>query len=170
MLSKHSSTISYYFLDLPRSLPVVCFLLASMLAVSPDSFVPRVPSKHLGLSTIAPWVAPRACRNRFPVLPRSSPLVFLLLASSLAVSPGFPGVPGCLASTWGLSTIAPRASRDLRRLFFYDLLSWGPGCLGSTPGLYTIAPWACRDLRQWFSHDSLPRSRSLLVFLGSPGA
>ena len=59
MLSKHSSTISYYFLDLPRSLLVVCFLLASMLAVSPDSFVPRVPSKHLGLSTIAPWV----CRD-----------------------------------------------------------------------------------------------------------
>ena len=70
-------------------------------------------------------------------LPRSSPVVFSRLASSLAVSSGYPGVSGCLESTRGLSTIAFRA---------------------------------CRDLCRWFFYIFLPRSRSLLARLGSPGA
>ena len=139
MLSQHLGTLYDCSPGPPRSSPLVFLRLASSLAVSPGSpGVPGCLAGTWGLSTIAP----RACRDRFPVLPRSSPLVFLLLASSLAVSPGFPGVTGCLASTWGLSTIASRACRDLRRWFFYDLLprsrslwlSWDPHVLSQLLG------------------------------------
>ena len=138
------------------------------LGLSWLSWGPRVLSKHLG-----------TLYNCFPGLLRSSPLVFLQLASSLEVSPGSAGVSGCLVSAWRLSTIASRACRDLRSWFFYDSLPrlrsllallGSPGAYSAPGGLTTIASQACRDLRRWFFYDSLPRSRSLLALLGSPGA
>ena len=75
------------------------------------SLCPRVLSKHLGIID-----------NHSRVLPRSSSLVFFLLSFSFSVSGGFVGVSWCLTSTWGLSTIAPRALRDLRCWFFYHSL------------------------------------------------
>ena len=108
-----------------------CYLARGLFWLS---WGPRVLSQHQG-----------TLYDCSPGLPRSSPLVFLLFASSLAVSPG----------SHGVSTIPPRACRDLRRWLFLLFASslvvspgspGVPGCLASTWGLATIAPRVRRDL------------------------
>ena len=141
MLSEHPGTlqlVSWACSDLCRCFFYFCFLARSLSWLPWD---PRVLGKHLGTRY-----------NCSPGMPRSSPLVFLRLPYSLAVSPGSPGVLGCLASTWGLSTIAPRACRALRRWLFTNLLArWlvgphlalPPPCskhTGKIAGIYLLLP------------------------------
>ena len=112
VLSKHLVSlqlVSWACSDLRRCFFYFCFLARSLSWLSWDS---RVLGKHLGTRY-----------NCSPGMPRSLLLVFLRLPSSLVVSPGSPGVLGCLAGTWGLSTIAPRACRALRRWLFTNLLA-----------------------------------------------
>ena len=117
------------------------------------SWGPLVLSQHLG-----------TVYGCSPGLLQFSPLVFLPLLSSVAVFRGSSGVPGCLASTWGLSTIAPRARCDRRRLFFYELLPCCGLCWLSW-GLSMIAPRASCVLCGCF----LFLLFSLMVSPGSPG-
>ena len=143
-LSKHLGTIYNRSRGLPRSSSLVFFLLSPSFSVSggfagdsprllsgPSSifaagiFTTSLHARGLSWLSWGPLVLSQYLGNVYdcsPGLPRSSPLVFLPVPSSLMVSPGFSGVPGYLASTWGHSTIAPWARRDHRRLFFYELL------------------------------------------------
>ena len=108
------------------------------LGLSLLSWGPRVLSKHLG-----------TLYKCFPGLLRSSLLVFLQLASSLAVSPGSAGVPWVLSQRLGtryncspgLAAIFATGFLMTRFLARALLASLGSlGCFFSTWGLSTITP------------------------------
>ena len=69
-----------------------------------------------------------------PGPPRSSPPVFLRLASLLVVSPGSPGVPGCVASAWGLYDCLPGPPRSSPLVFLVlaSLLAVSPDSPGDS--------------------------------------